>query len=207
VVCLEQNLRLFVDMDGTLAEFQKVSAMEELYERGYFAQLPPQQNVVDAVRLLIGSGPTVEVFILSSVLFDSRFAMEEKNGWLKKNLPEVDRAHRIFLPCGESKAGYVPGTLRESDCLLDDYTKNLEDWSHAGGRGVKLLNGINHTRGSWNGSRLSYDRSPAQLAGALLDIAAGRCIQDERSVAALCAAAWNLQSTAAAVQSQYEPEL
>lgn len=204
---MEGNLRLFVDMDGTLAEFRQVSALEELYERGYFAQLPPQQNVVDAVRLLIHTTPLVEVFILSSVLFDSRFAMEEKNTWLNKYLPEIDQAHRIFLPCGESKVGYVPGRLRESDCLLDDYTKNLEDWSRAGGQGVKLLNGINHTRGSWNGSRLSYDRSPAQLAGALLNIAAGRCIQDERSVAAICAAAWNLQRTAAAVQSQYEPEL
>lgn len=204
---MEENLRLFVDMDGTLAEFRQVSALEELYERGYFAQLPPQQNVVDAIRLLIHTTPLLEVFILSSVLFDSQFAMEEKNTWLNRFLPDVDQAHRIFLPCGENKAGYVPGKLRESDCLLDDYTKNLEDWSRAGGQGVKLLNGINHTRGSWNGSRLSYDRSPVQMAGALLDIAAGRCIQDERSAAAICAAAWNLQSTAAAVQSQYEPEL
>ncbi len=204
---MEKNLRLFVDMDGTLAEFRQVSALEELYERGYFAQLPPQQNVVDAVRLLIGSAPTVEIFILSSVLFDSRFAMEEKNGWLNEFLPEVDRAHRIFLPCGESKAGYVPRNLRESDCLLDDYTKNLEDWSRAGGRGVKLLNGINHTHGSWNGSRLSYGRSSAQLAGALLDIAAGRCIQDERSAAAICAAAWKFQRVAVNTEPQYEPDL
>jgi len=204
---LEQNLRLFVDMDGTLAEFQKVSAMEELYERGYFAQLPPQQNVVDAVRLLIYTNTSVEVFILSSVLFDSRFAMEEKNGWLNKYLPEIDRFHRIFLPCGENKAGYVPEKLRESDCLLDDYTKNLEDWSRAGGRGIKLLNGINHTRGSWNGSRLSYGRSSAQLAGALLDIAAGRRIQDERSAAAICAAAWKFQRVAVYTEPQYEPDL
>lgn len=204
---MEKNLRLFVDMDGTLAEFQKVSAMEELYERGYFAQLPPQQNVVDAVRLLVHTTTPVDVFILSSVLFDSRFAMNEKNGWLNKHLPEIDRAHRIFLPCGESKAGYVPGMLREGDCLLDDYTKNLEDWSRAGGRGVKLLNGINHTRGSWNGSRLSSDRNPAQLVGALLDIAAGRCIQDERSAAAICAAAWELQRAAVNTEPQYEPDL
>ena len=87
---MEQNLRLFVDMDGTLAEFQKVSALEELYERGYFAQLPPQQNVVDAVRLLIGTATHMEVFILSSVLFDSHFAMAEKNVWLDQLLPELD---------------------------------------------------------------------------------------------------------------------
>ncbi|WP_312612481.1 5' nucleotidase, NT5C type [Oscillibacter sp.] len=204
---MEQNLRLFVDMDGTLAEFQKVSAMEELYERGYFAQLPPQQGVVDAVRLLIYTNTSVEVFILSSVLFDSRFAMEEKNGWLNKYLPEVDRAHRIFLPCGESKVGYVPGTLRESDCLLDDYTKNLEDWSRAGGRGIKLLNGINHTQRSWSGARISIDRSPAQLAGALLKVADGHCVLDERPSFAISAAARELQRAAVNTGLQYEPDL
>jgi len=176
---MESN-RLFVDMDGTLCRFRQVFALDELYERGYFAELPPQQNVVDAVRLLICTAPTIEVFVLSSVLFDSRYAMEEKNGWLDRYLPELDEGHRIFLPCGESKASYVPGKMRESDCLLDDYTKNLEDWRRAGGLGVKLLNGINNTRGSWSGARIGIDRSPAQLSNALLEIAAGRCLQNEQ---------------------------
>lgn len=175
---MESN-RLFVDMDGTLAKFRQVAALEELYECDYFANLPPQQNVVDAVRLLICTAPTTEVFIFSSVLFDSRFAMEEKNGWLDQYLPELDEGHRIFLPCGESKASYVPERLREGDCLLDDYTKNLVDWSRAGGRGVKLLNGINHTRGSWSGLLLHYDRSPAQLSTDLQEMAEGCCLQDK----------------------------
>ena len=37
--------RLFVDMDGTLAEFRKVTALEELYERGYFSGLRPQDQL------------------------------------------------------------------------------------------------------------------------------------------------------------------
>lgn len=166
---MESN-RLFVDMDGTLAKFRQVAALEELYEPGYFAELPPQQNVVDAVRLLICTVPTIEVFILSSVLFDSRFAMEEKNAWLDQYLPELDEGHRIFLPCGESKSSYLPGKMRESDCLLDDYTKNLEDWSHAGGTGIKLLNGINHTRGSWKDRQLRFDKDPVQLVQDLIEI-------------------------------------
>lgn len=166
--------RLFVDMDGTLATFRKVSALEELYEPGYFANLPPQKNVVNAVKLLICTEPTIEVFILSSVLFDSHYAMEEKNAWLDRYLPELDEGHRVFLPCGERKSSYVQGEMRESDCLLDDYTKNLVDWSRAGGRGIKLLNGINHTRGSWSGERIDFDHPPAELVNALLEIAAGQ---------------------------------
>lgn len=206
---MEQNLRLFVDMDGTLAEFRKVSVLEELYERGYFAQLPPQQNVVDAVRLLIGTATYMEVFILSSVLFDSHFAMAEKNVWLDQHLLELDEGHRIFLPCGESKAIYVPERIRATDMLLDDYSQNLHDWNHADGLGVKLLNGINHTHGSWSGARIAFDRSPGQLANALLEIATGHCIQDERpAVTVNAAATWEFHCAAAGIQSQYgEPDL
>ena len=40
------RLRLFVDMDGTLAEFRSVDTLETLYEKGYFAELRPQETVV-----------------------------------------------------------------------------------------------------------------------------------------------------------------
>lgn len=65
--------RLFVDMDGTLAEFHPVHSMEELHAKGYFAGLPPQQNVVEAVRIL-NADTDVEVYILSAVLSDSKYA-------------------------------------------------------------------------------------------------------------------------------------
>ena len=47
-----QSFRLFVDMDGTLAEFKQVDALESLYEEGYFRSLKPQENVVEAIRSL-----------------------------------------------------------------------------------------------------------------------------------------------------------
>ena len=48
----ERKPRLFVDMDGTLAVFNRIDKLETLYERGYFADLTPQVNVVEAVRIL-----------------------------------------------------------------------------------------------------------------------------------------------------------
>lgn len=170
--------RLFVDMDGTLAEFQPVSVLEDLYEQGYFERLPPQRNVVDAVKRVCNSAPDTEVFILSSVLTDSAFSRREKEIWLNKYIPEINVGHRIFLPCGSDKTDYVPGTIRKGDLLLDDYTRNLESWSCAGGTGVKLLNGINHTHGSWGGARINCTNTPAYLSDALLQIAEGRCVQD-----------------------------
>ena len=180
--------RLFVDMDGTLAEFRKVTALEELYERGYFSGLRPQENVVTAIRRL-ARDPSVQVYVLSAVLFDSHYALDEKNSWLDRYLPELGREQRIFVPCGGSKALYISSALCPEDILLDDYTVNLEDWQEHGGTGVKLLNGINHTRGSWTGARLSMARSPGQLAEDLLTVAGGGMIRDERPQDQLRAAA------------------
>lgn len=171
--------RLFVDMDGTLAAFRKVTALEELYERGYFSGLRPQENVVTAIRRL-ARDPSVQVYVLSAALFDSHYALDEKNSWLDRYLPELGREQRIFVPCGESKALYISSHLCPEDILLDDYTVNLEDWRMHGGTGVKLLNGINHTRRSWDGARLSMARLPGQLADALLTVAKGGMIRDDR---------------------------
>lgn len=161
--------RLFVDMDGTLAEF-KVSELEELYAPGYFAALEPQQGVVDAVRLICQTHPEIEVYVLSAILADSATAKAEKDLWLDQYLPELEDGHRIFLPCGKEKAAFVPDGVGPSDFLLDDYTANLNNWSQRGGRGIKLLNGINHTRGNWKGNQLRFDKDPAQLALNLIQI-------------------------------------
>lgn len=147
---MEERTRIFVDMDGTLAEFRTVDTLEKLYEKNYFLSLNPHYNVVDAVKLL-NADPQYEVFILSAVLTDSKYALDEKNAWLDKYLPEIDKEHRVFPPCGESKKDYIPGGIRESDCLLDDYTKNLLEWEPPA-HGVKFINGINHTHKTWKGS-------------------------------------------------------
>lgn len=165
--------RLFVDMDGTLAVFTPVDELETLYQKGYFLNLKPQDKVVEAVRYIIKNHPEIGVYSLSAYLADSQYALSEKNEWLDNNLPEIDEAHRIFCPCGSDKKEYVPGGVREGDHLLDDYTKNLNEWEPAG-KGIKLLNPINHTRGSWQGDRIRYDRSPESLANGIVDIMQGR---------------------------------
>lgn len=70
--------RLFIDMDGTLAKFQTVDTLEKLYEKGYFYNLPPNENVVEAIRNIINNHPEKEVYILSAVLSDSKYAKAEK---------------------------------------------------------------------------------------------------------------------------------
>lgn len=155
--------RLFIDMDGTLAEFKVVDTLETLYEKGYFRELKPQENVIDAVKQFARENPEVEIYIMSSVLTDSKYALEEKNQWLDRYLPEIDAAHRIFPPCGEDKKAYIPGAINQDNYLLDDYTKNLAQWEPPC-IGIKLLNGINHTHGTWQGAMVSMELAPAELA-------------------------------------------
>ena len=176
--------RMFVDMDGTLAVFHPVECLETLYEPGYFQNLEPLENVVEAVRKIVWGHPEIEVYVLSAVLSDSRYALEEKNAWLDRYLPEIDADHRIFPPCGENKLEYVPDGICGTDYLLDDYTHNLALWEPPA-KGIKLLNGINHTNGTWQGSILRYDMDPEVLAGNIVDIMEGALIQDMRPLAQL----------------------
>lgn len=172
--------RVFVDMDGTLAKFNnQISSPEELYEEGYFLNLEPQQRVVDAVKDLVSRG-NVEVFIMSAYLADSQYALSEKNEWADRYLPEIDMSHRIFPPCGESKLQYIPNGVRVTDVLLDDYTVNLNDWEPPA-IGVKLLNDINSTKGTWQGQKISFNRHPREITKMLEDITLGKAAAHDRS--------------------------
>lgn len=149
-------MRIFVDMDGTLAEWKTATAFEDLFEEGYFKSLMPHSNVVLALKSLIGE-KGIEGFIDSHYLQDSRYALKEKNEWVDSMLPEIPRANRIFSPCGTDKSVHVPGGVKSTDILIDDYSPNLRIWEAAGGTGIKFMNGINGTKGTWSGARISKD--------------------------------------------------
>lgn len=170
--------RLFVDMDGTLAEFHHVDALEALYEKGYFLKLTPHQNVVDAVKQVFRNESDISVYVLSAVLADSATARDEKNLWLDEHLPEIDEAHRLFTPCGVDKAAYLIANygikIDKWDVLLDDYTKNLISWVAIGGRGLKLLNGINDTRGTWHGARIEHSNPGWRIAEVATSMVQGK---------------------------------
>lgn len=172
--------RLFVDMDGTLAVWHPTKKLEELYEEGYFKNLTPYWEVVEAIKKIASEQPDIEVFILSAYLTDSEYALNEKNEWLDKYLPEIDKQHRCFCPCGTDKSLAVPDGIKTTDTLLDDYTVNLKDWCPPG-VGIKLLNGINDTHKTWQGDRVSRLQSADSIAEQILnniDIALGRKTED-----------------------------
>lgn len=179
--------RLFVDMDGTLAEWRNIKIVIErdedanhdyvmqrlddvLYSSRYYYRLRPQQNVVDAVKNIIRSGE-IEVFVLSCVKPDARgeSPLRDKNEWLDKYLPEIDNEHRIFVPDGENKRNYIPGGVRVTDALLDDYTKNLREFAGGNPPGItiKLYNHINSSHKTYAGSAVSCIMTPATISAGI----------------------------------------
>lgn len=154
--------KLFVDLDGTLAEFRRISSDEELLADGYYFNLKPSESVINMIKdLVINHKEEVDVYILSAYLTESRTAYFDKLRWCKKYIPEIDKNHIVLLPCGLNKAEFIKETLPNvehfgSFYLLDDYNKNLNEWQEAGGVGIKLVNGINDTHKSWQGLRV-YD--------------------------------------------------
>ena len=170
-VHITDRQRLFVDMDGTLAEFKTVDTLETLYEKDYFINLKPNENVLGAIKQLIADND-FDVYILSAYLTDSRYALEEKNAWLDKYLPELPQEKRLFVPCGTDKSVAVPGLIRPDDYLLDDYTKNLSEWEPPA-MGIKLINGINHTNGTWQGDKIQFTHAPEELSSMISDVMKG----------------------------------
>lgn len=164
-----QHIRLFVDMDGTLAEFRNVNTLELLYEKGYFLSLKPQMNVVNAIRRIKMLYPEIEVYILSSVLSDSKYALDEKNMWIDMYLPEINEQHRLFPACGTDKKEVVKDNVSENDYLLDDYSVNLHQWQPPA-RGIKLLNGINGNNGTWKSDSVIFSDEPEKIANRIVDI-------------------------------------
>lgn len=150
----DMTRRIFVDMDGTLAKWNNVST-KDLYEKGYYRNLEPNQNLINEIKRLIDDRE--DVYILSSFLSDSEYALVEKNLWLDEHLPEISCDKRIFVHYGDNKKDYIINGVTALDYLIDDYTKNLLDWKEAGGTGIKFLNGINHTRKTWKGFLLKAD--------------------------------------------------
>ena len=158
-----EKKRLFVDMDGTLAEFKVVDTLERLYEPHYFERLKPNESVVEAVNDINRNHPEIEVYILSAVLTDSKYALYEKKNWIKEYLPEIPEDRYIFLPCGSDKKDFIPDGIRSDDFLLDDYSLNLNSWEPPA-RGIKLLNGINGNNGTWDKDCVSCLNSGEMLS-------------------------------------------
>lgn len=144
--------KIFVDMDGTVANFFEMEdCLERMYEEGFFYNLKPL-----AFANFINEMATYDqenIYILSACV-DTTYCRQEKMDWLDEYIPFVKEENIILCNIGENKADIIKamGIAIDKECILyDDYTKNLVEWELAGGHGIKALNGINHITKKWKG--------------------------------------------------------
>lgn len=139
---LQERTKIYIDMDGTIARFHDENLyLERMFEKGFFRDLKPFENAVAAIEKLVNDS-TAEIYILSATL--NSCSLDEKNQWLDKYLPNIDKDHRIFTSLNVPKSEAIGHQLTDKDILIDNYNKNLLEWEKAGGTSVKAKNNINH---------------------------------------------------------------
>lgn len=144
-----QKKTLYIDLDGTLAEWRTDKQEKDTYEKGYFFYLNPYMQVLTAVHEILELYPEwIDVKTLSAVHSDNQYAIPDKNRWLDKYIPNIRKENRIFVPCGRDKTEYC-SNISQDDYLLDDFNKNLQAWQNKGGIPIKLLNGVNSDSGTF----------------------------------------------------------
>ena len=102
----------------------------------FYLDLDPMEGAIEAFKLLYEKyGDACE--ILTGCPKEKRgiiHAREDKVAWVKKYLSENVK---INLVLREEKKNYVTG----KDCILiDDYKKNTDEWTQAGGTAILFTN-------------------------------------------------------------------
>jgi len=187
---MNDKIRIFVDMDGTLARFHDEQMyLERMFEKGFFSELKPFENAIDAIKCIIDN-PNVDVYVLSAAI-TTPYCIPEKNAWLDKYLPQIDKKHRIFVESTSTPKSFcVPWSymykgdngkyhnkISENDILIDDYNKNLEEWDRDGGTAIKAKNNINHkglNGALWNGELIDITDTADSIVERLTEIIVSR---------------------------------
>lgn len=188
---MTDKIRIFVDMDGTIARFHDENLyLERMFEKGFFSGLKPFDNAVEAIKHIIDNHPNADVYVLS-VAITTPYCLAEKNAWLDKYLPNIDKEHRIFVEnLSTAKSLCVPGSymykddngkyhnkIFKNDILIDDYNKNLEEWERDGGTAIKAKNNINHKglHGElWKGDLIDITDTAESIVERLTEIIVSR---------------------------------
>lgn len=149
-------IRLFLDLDGTLARFNVRNALERFdNEVGFFANLLAYKGIEVVNELAMNDN----LFIISAS--PNEQADNDKMIWLEKYLPNIKKDNITICRLGENKAQIIQNKYNfviDNSCyLLDDYTKNLTEWESFGGVGIKRLTQVSdNSRKLWKGLTIKH---------------------------------------------------
>ena len=90
---LKSDMRVYFDMDGTIAKWRDVP-VEESRKPGYYIDLEPETELLDFLAAALKADENMN--ILSSYYTDTR-ALLEKKKWLDKYLTGNQTLRTVFL--------------------------------------------------------------------------------------------------------------
>lgn len=140
-------MKFYFDMDGVLADFNgQPNAMDRfIKEAGFFQKLEPTPLVERLNKMLAVSNENI--FILSAS--PNKRADIDKTLWVYEHLPNFKPENIIIVRGGEGADERKGQYANEHSVLFDDYSNNLLVWESKGGKGVKVLNGVNGKGVKW----------------------------------------------------------
>lgn len=153
---MKKNIKIFLDLDGTLARFNVPNALNRFKtEPNFFRNLKAYKGIEIIDRM----AQTQDLYIISA---SPHFQADwDKLVWIKMYLPHIKNKNIVICRLGENKAEVIKKQLGiniDNSCiLLDDYTRNLEQWQEYGGTGIKRLTSVadNSTK-KWKGRTLKH---------------------------------------------------
>lgn len=133
---MDKRLVIYCDMDGVLADFDKVPNAVARYknEESFFFNLEPIETNINAIKELIAKG--YQVKILSKSPHEK--ADYDKRLWLEKYLPQIEIENMIFARPHQTKISFVNEFEKSFSLLLDDYEKNIDEWRNENGLALTI---------------------------------------------------------------------
>lgn len=149
-------IKIFLDLDGTLAKFNVPNALNRFdNEIGFFAKLGAYKGIEYINELAKNNN----IYIISAS--PNEQADKDKMIWIDKYLPNISIDNITLCRLGQDKAQIIENkyniTIDKQCLLLDDYTKNLIEWENKGGIGIKRITKVaDNSRKIWKGFELKH---------------------------------------------------
>lgn len=106
----DTNIKLFVDMDGCIVDYEVNNAKDYDKKRALFNNIKQLEE--------ISKQDNIEIFILSITRYNPGF--EEKHKWLDEYVPFIDKDHRIII-------SREANNMTKSPVLKSKYMKQFKD--------------------------------------------------------------------------------